>query len=434
MAGVRRTRAVVRRRRCDPAAAHRHRRCKRHGGSDVAARARAPAHRSRHVLLRAGRELPEPRAEPAAPGEPRVHRREDARRGRGLRGRVRRGRRPVLLRGRLGRIRPGRLRNGALRRVHARERPRREGHLRRSRQLGRAGDRRARRGHPARQPRRARVHQAPHAKGGRGVRRRGLGPLLLSGLLPGRHRRRAVPAHARPRLARRQAALRDPPPLSRALLHHRRDQLHRLRRAREAPGAEGALRPGGPCLPSRRRVRGRRRLALQRPAVEHRAAASPQPRSAFAGAHGGEAGRGAGRDLRRHGTTARLIQPLDEPGLGLEACDDMIEAEPGPRVEPPRDGLGRLVADDDPECSLDVAPDPRRVFECELERLYLRAQLVVLLGIPRGVPGIGPARRQTQHAWPSAGDQDRDGAPRSRQQRGLGEAVVPPGEGDALTA
>ena len=44
------------------------------------------------------------------------------------------------------------------------------------------------------------------------------------------------------RLARRQAALRDPPPLPRALLHHRRDQHDGRRRAGQAAGAQGALR------------------------------------------------------------------------------------------------------------------------------------------------------------------------------------------------
>ena len=72
-------------------------------------------------LLRAGRHVSEPRAEPAAAGEPRVHRRQDARGRRGSRRRVRRRRRPVLLRRRHGRVRPGRLRHGAARGVDPRE-------------------------------------------------------------------------------------------------------------------------------------------------------------------------------------------------------------------------------------------------------------------------------------------------------------------------
>ena len=149
------------------------------------------------LLLRARRHLPEPRAEPAAAREPRVHRREDARGGRRPRRRLRRRRRPLLLRRRHRRVRARRLRHRAARRVDPREGARREGDLRRARELGRARDDRARRRRRARQPRRPRVHQAPHAQGGRGLRRRGLGPLLLPRLLAGRLGRRAVPAHAR---------------------------------------------------------------------------------------------------------------------------------------------------------------------------------------------------------------------------------------------
>ena len=63
----------------------------------------------------------------------------------------------------------------------------------------RARDDRARRWRSAREPRRARVHQAAHARGGRRLRGRGVGALLLPGVLPGGHRRRAVPRHARAR-------------------------------------------------------------------------------------------------------------------------------------------------------------------------------------------------------------------------------------------
>ncbi len=72
-------------------ASHRRRRSERDGGSDAAACARAPAAgRGRPLLLRPGRHLPESRAEPAARGEPRVHRREDARGRRRPRSRLRR--------------------------------------------------------------------------------------------------------------------------------------------------------------------------------------------------------------------------------------------------------------------------------------------------------------------------------------------------------
>ena len=106
--------------------------------------ARAPAQLDvGPLLLRAGRDLPEPRAEPAPPGEPRVHRREGRAGRRRPRRRVRRRRRPLLLRRRHRRVRPGRLRDGAPRRGGAREGAGREGHLRRARELGRARDDRA---------------------------------------------------------------------------------------------------------------------------------------------------------------------------------------------------------------------------------------------------------------------------------------------------
>ena len=95
------------------------------------------------------------------------------------------------------RVRPGRLRHRALRRERAREGARREDHLRRAREPGGAGHDRARRRRRAREPRRPRLHQGADAQGGRRLRRRGLRPLLLPRLQPGRLGRRPVPAHAR---------------------------------------------------------------------------------------------------------------------------------------------------------------------------------------------------------------------------------------------
>ncbi len=153
-------------------------------------------------------------------------------------GRLRRGlrrrRRPLLLRRRQRRVRPRRLRDGAVRRARAGEGARREDHLRRARELGRARDDRARRRHPAREPRRARLHQAPHARGARGLRGRGLRPLLLPRLLPGRLGGRAVPAHARAPLEARAEALRDPAPVPGDLLHHGRAEHPGAGRRREA--------------------------------------------------------------------------------------------------------------------------------------------------------------------------------------------------------
>ena len=168
--------------------------------------------------------FPQPRAEPAQAREPGVHHRADARRRCRPGCRLRRRRRPVLLRRRHGRVRARGLRHRAPRRGGAGEGAGRQGDLRRASQLGGAtGDRGSRR-RRAREPRRARVHQAPHAQGRRGLRRRGVGALLLPRLLPGRHRRGAVPGHARAALEARPAALRAPRPVPRAVLHHRRDQ------------------------------------------------------------------------------------------------------------------------------------------------------------------------------------------------------------------
>ena len=130
--------------------------------------------------------------------------------------------------------------------------------------------------HPARQPRRPRVLQGAHARGGRRVRRRGLRPLLLRRLLRrglGHAARAADPRAARPERPDARRAARAVPL---ALLHLGRDQL----------GGRGPRRAdrGDPRAPRRRRDHrarrplGRlRRLALQRARVEHRAAAAPLP-------------------------------------------------------------------------------------------------------------------------------------------------------------
>ena len=186
------------------------------------------------LLLRAGRHLPEPRAEPAAAREPRVHRPQDARGGRRPRRRLRRRRRPLLLRRRHRRVRPRRLRDRAARRVDPREGARRQGHLRRARELGGPRDDRAGRRRPARQPRRPRVHQAPHARGGRGLRRRGLRRTTTSATS-----RRPTPASSRScscssSISKQRAeAVGDPRAVPRALLHHRRAEHAGRRRRRE---------------------------------------------------------------------------------------------------------------------------------------------------------------------------------------------------------
>ena len=56
---------------------------------------------------------------------------------------------------------------------------------------------------------------------------------------------------------------------------------------------------GGHRLAPRRHLRRRRRLAHERPPVEHRAAAPPQPRGTLRGADGAQARRGAGHSRKR---------------------------------------------------------------------------------------------------------------------------------------
>ena len=77
--------------------------------------------------------LPGPRAEPAAPGEPRVHHREGQDRGRAAGHRLGRRRRPLLLHRRARPIRRRRLPDRAARGVAAEEVPRRDDSLRRAR-------------------------------------------------------------------------------------------------------------------------------------------------------------------------------------------------------------------------------------------------------------------------------------------------------------
>ncbi len=79
--------------------------------------------------------------------------------------------------------------------------------------------------HGDREPRRPRLHQAPHAQGERALRGRGLGPLLLPRLLRRGHRHRAGARRARARLALGQEALRAARAAARALPPLGRDQL-----------------------------------------------------------------------------------------------------------------------------------------------------------------------------------------------------------------
>ena len=159
-------------------------------------------------LLDARRQLPRPRAQPAARGEPSLHRRQGPRGGCRPGHRLGRRRRPLLLHRRHGQLRRRRLPHRAARRVAAAQGARRDDPLRRARQPRGARHRRRRRRHRARQPRRARLLQDAHARDGRDLRRRGLGPLLLPRLLQRRLGDAAGAAHPRAAVGGGRDALR----------------------------------------------------------------------------------------------------------------------------------------------------------------------------------------------------------------------------------
>ena len=207
-------RPVVRRRRRGAAAPGRVDAANGMAGLDAPARARAPARRGRPLLLRARRHVPEPRAEPTAPGEPRVHRREGAR-GAAPTWASPSTATPTAASSSTTRASssPGDFVTALLAEVVLEKEPGGDDHLRRPGELGRPRHRRAPRRTAARQPRRSRVHQASDARGGRRLRRRGVRPLLLPRLLPGRLGRRPgaararAPLDAQARRSRRSCAL-----------------------------------------------------------------------------------------------------------------------------------------------------------------------------------------------------------------------------------
>ena len=190
------------------------------------------------LLLRAGRHLPEPRAEPAAAREPRVHRREDARGGRRLRGRVRRRRRPLLLRRRHGGVRARRLHHGAARRGRCSRRSPARRSSTTSARAGRCRETIERAGGTAL------VNRVGHAFIKQRMREE---DAVFAGEVSGHYYFRdfsqadsgVVPFLLMLELVSKsgRAAVGAPAAVPRALFPHRRDQLTRRRRRREAPRA-----------------------------------------------------------------------------------------------------------------------------------------------------------------------------------------------------
>ena len=136
------------------------------------------------------------------------------------------------------------------------------------------------------EPRRARLLQGADARDGRGLRRRGLRPLLLPRLLLRRLGDDPGAADARAALPRGPLARRADGRVPLPLLHLGGDQLRGRRPGGEDGGDRRALLRRRD-RPARRGLGRLPRLALQRPALEHRAPAAAQPRvPGLARAHG----------------------------------------------------------------------------------------------------------------------------------------------------
>ena len=196
--------------------------------------------------------------------------------GRGSRHRVGRRRRPLLLHRRHGRVRGRRLPHRAAGPVDARERAGRRDPLRRSRLAGGARPR------GGAQAARAHVNRVGHAFFKTRMRDEGA---AFGGEVSGHYYFRdfycadsgTLPALLILELLRSGSATqRAAGPAARALLHLGRDQLGGGRPGREDGGARAALLRRRGHLAGRRlgRLRG---LALQRPPVQHRAAAAAEP-------------------------------------------------------------------------------------------------------------------------------------------------------------
>ena len=161
--------------------------------------------RDGRALLQARRQLPRPRAEPAARGEPRLISKTVTEEGADL---------GIAWDGDADRCffidSEGTFVDGDFlrppRRVAALQEGRRPHPLRRPRQPGRPRHRRGSRRHLRAEPRRPRLLQGEDARDGRDLRRRGLGPLLLQGLL--QRRLGNDPRDARPGVALREGGIR----------------------------------------------------------------------------------------------------------------------------------------------------------------------------------------------------------------------------------
>ena len=255
--------------------------------------------KTHRALLQARRQLPRPRAEPAARGEPKADLRDRHRRGRRPRHRLGRRRRPLLLHRQRGDVRRRGLPHRAAGRVAARQEGRRAHPLRRPRQPGGARHGRGRRRDLGAEPRRPRLLQGEDARDRRAssaARSRATTTSRTSSApTPGRSRR-CWSSSSSPRRRSTMVDLmkdfRSKYFISGEINSEVDDQAGKMAEIEKKHS-------GRRDHPPRRRLGRLRRLALQRAPVEHRAPAAPEPRVArLARAHGGEARRGPGADPR----------------------------------------------------------------------------------------------------------------------------------------
>ena len=279
--------------------------------------------------------LPALPAEPAAGGEPPVHHRRGQAHGRRPRHRLGRRRRPLLLHRRHGRVRARRLHHRADGRVDARASTRARRSSTTCAPRGRcptsSSARAARRSRAASATPSSSTACARRTRSSRARSRATTTSATSTASTPG-----IVPAlrRARARLARRQAAR----PSCCAPLHeryHLSGEINstRGRRAAQAAGAEGALRRarrGRPDHAPRRRLGRLRRLALQRAALQHRAAAAPEPRGLLSRRDGAAARRGAGADPLRERRAVRRSDAAARRSASRRGCAS-ASTRPTPR-------------------------------------------------------------------------------------------------------
>src|SRR4051794_24586854 len=206
---------------------------------------------------------------------------------------------------------------------------------------------------------RPRLLQGAHARDRCHLRRRGLRPLLLPRVLVRGLGDAARAAPARAALLGRPLARRGDVRVPLPLFHLRGDQL-RGRGSRGEGGGDRAalLRRGG--QPHRRGLGRLPGLALQHPALEHRAPAPAQPRvTGLPGAHGAAPRRGPGADPLMSAETAPPVSPE-------AALERVAEAGIHTLRIPTPFAVGRVncyLLEDDPLTLVDTGPNSGKALD-----------------------------------------------------------------------